>query len=60
MVSIYRGDEASGGSGDDKIVVIDPDEDTFILCGAGEDTVVSEGKPPAGVVGDDCESVDIR
>ena len=33
---------------------------TFILCGAGDDTVIAEGRPPAGTVADDCEEVDVR
>jgi hypothetical protein len=42
------------------MVIIDPEPGAFVMCGQGEDTVISEGTPPAGVIADDCETVDIR
>lgn len=57
VLSIYHADEASGGSGPDKIVVIDPEPGVFIQCGGGDDVVVVEGRLPAHTVTDGCEDV---
>ena len=60
VLSIYRADEASGGRGRRQDRGHRPRAGMFILCGAGDDTVVSDGKPPAGTVADDCEDLDVR
>ena len=55
IVSGYRNDQLNGGAGDDRMVIIDPRPGAFVLCGPGEDTVIAEGRPPAGTVASDCE-----
>ncbi len=37
------------------MVIIDPERGAYVMCGQGEDTVIAEGKPPAGTISDDCE-----
>jgi Ca2+-binding RTX toxin-like protein len=60
IVSGYHADQLSGGGGDDRMVLIDPEPGAFVLCGKGEDTVVTEGKPPAGTIADDCEHLQVN
>ena len=48
------------GPGNDRIVATYPEIDMFIDCGGGDDTVTFNQEPPADLVINRCETVEVK